>query len=1116
MDPKCDHFNVTICVNLHTMSGYSCNYCELCNKNFKSAGGLTQHLQRSRTCKNLKRQADARRLGVTIAYENITFAQNTTRPGRPNSPQDLEDLANVIAHRWAQRAEAMDLAAQPAVSRGLRVNHAPDYTNVDNIGAQAYQDDEDEMDIDWPDYDDLEEQSLDESGSINEAIRSNWDKYVSRARSYTPFSQDMKNAIKLLGTLRQSKASMDTYEGVMEWHFRTIKAVSGAMTLGNCHAYISREKVFNTLRKRYNMPSHHYSQVHRIRLPFSKSGANVICNSAQLVMQSLLTDPRIQAKDYLFFNDDPFAPPPSNLNYVADLNTGLSYTETYRKLITKPGKQVLLPVLMYMDGAVTGQFGALPICAVRIALGIFNRVARDKDLFWGTLGYIPTVQEHKSRGNRLLLDSGHHDGYMAHRGALEDEGELGHGGDEEEEDFCKAQDLHAMVAKVLEDYLKIQESGFVWDLQYNGKVYKDVEFVLFTPFLKLDSDEADKLTGKYTARSGNVGHLCRYCMCPTSETDSVLANYPYKTVQQMKELVEDGNVEALRQMSQQYIRNAFHDVRFGMHHDRGIHGSCPMEMLHALLLGIFKYIRDMFFEHIGPKSQAAQEINALAKEYGELLTHKSDRDLPKTKFNRGIQAGKIMAKEFRGILLCIAAVLRSSLGYRLLTRNAGSNWAKPGFHEDWILLVETLLEWEMWLKSAKMLKRHVKACQHKHRYIMYLIKKFGKRTKGMGLKLLKFHAIVHYADDILANGVPMEFDTGSNESGHKITKKAALLTQKNVETFDRQTSIRVEEVHLLELAQEEMEGRAKWDYAFGHEFPEPDPEKPDIISTGGARFNCYRDDDGAYKFDILTDFKGKTDTALEEDLIKFVVILQRKVGDFYPNGVELRTEHRRHGLTFRAHSNYKGGVWRDWVLVQWNETEDPLPARIWGYVDLRGLPQNSGIKHGGNDSLDPGVYAIVESASYIGDEGENNLSNIFTPIKKELVVTDGFVRKSVLYLADVETFVAPIAVVPDIGGEKNAYFVVKNKTQWRENFLEWLDQPVRDDVIDSEIDDSDYEFEDEDEEADDQYFYDNVESLSDDGSSESDEEESDSDESDPTNSEEEESNSGASTPNGEE
>ena len=38
----------------------------------------------------------------------------------------------------------------------------------------------------------------------------------------------------------------------------------------------------------------------------------------------------------------------------------------------------------------------------------------------------------------------------------------------------------------------------------------DLEFVLFTPFLKVDGKEGDKLYAKYTTRTGNVSNLCRY------------------------------------------------------------------------------------------------------------------------------------------------------------------------------------------------------------------------------------------------------------------------------------------------------------------------------------------------------------------------------------------------------------------------------------------------------------------------------------------------------------------------------------------------------------------------------------------------------------------------------
>jgi hypothetical protein len=42
--------------------------------------------------------------------------------------------------------------------------------------------------------------------------------------------------------------------------------------------------------------------------------------------------------------------------------------------------------------------------------------------------------------------------------------------------------------------------------------------------------------------------------------------------------------------------------------------------------------------------------------------------------------------------------------------------------------------WEVWLKSDKIAKRHVK----RHRFIMYLLQKTANRQAGMGLKLTKF------------------------------------------------------------------------------------------------------------------------------------------------------------------------------------------------------------------------------------------------------------------------------------------------------------------------------------------------------------------------------------------
>ena len=316
-----------------------------------------------------------------------------------------------------------------------------------------------------------------------------------------------------------------------------------------------------------------------------------------------------------FFENCPLSSPPTRFNFIEDLNTGRAYLKTYQKLISRPGKQVLLPVIFYIDSATTGQFADLPVTAVKLMLGIFNRKAREKDYLWRILGFIPAIAKHKSKGRQVLHDSKHVDGFMAYQNALEDEGIA------DNLEISKAQDFHSMLEVVLKSYIKLQELGFIWDLAYQNKVYKDIEFVLFTPFIKVDGEEADKLCSKYLSRTGNVAQLCRYCECPSDKSDRPLAEFPLKTLPKIKRLIAQNNVQALQNLSQHNIKNAMYALRFGYHNHQGIHGACPMEMLHAILLGLFRYTHDCFFQQIGKTSKIAEAINAYSKMYGELLSH---------------------------------------------------------------------------------------------------------------------------------------------------------------------------------------------------------------------------------------------------------------------------------------------------------------------------------------------------------------------------------------------------------------------------------------------------------------------------------------------------------------
>ena len=881
-----------------------------------------------------------------------------------------------------------------------------------------------------------EDPEVSEDGfGCDKTMRKSFQDYVLKQQTTLQFTKNEVAAIQLLSTLRKTKASLNTYESVMDWHLKTVGNIHPTQTVKQSNDFISRERLFKTLRERYKYDKM-YHQVTPITLPHSKAKAQIVWNDAKECISSLLTDPRITDNDYLFFEDNPLASPPEKLKFVEELNTGRAYTKTYKKLIERPQEQVLLPVIFYIDAATTGQFADLPVTAVKFTLGIFNRKAREKDYFWRTLGYIPAVLKHKSRGRRIMLDSLHVDGVMVHQDALEDEGLANDMG------VSKAQDFHAMLEVVLASYVDLQETGFFWDLPYKNKVYKDIEFVLFTPFMKVDGEEADKLCGKYLSRTRNVAHLCRYCDCPTSKSDDPLANYSAKTVRRINGLITQKNAYALQQMSQHMIQNCLYALRFGLHNKQGIHGACPLEMLHAILLGLFKYTRDCFFQQIGETSQLADTINAYSKMYGELFSRQSDRDMPVTRFANGIKRGKLMAQEYPGILLCMAAVLRST-GGRALLRQKKAHFGDEDAIRDWSQLVETMLQWERWLKSTSMEKHHVKQAQVKHRYIMYLMKKVAKRTTGMQLKLTKFHGVVHMADDILNFGVPMEVDTGSNESGHKPTKTAARLTQKNEETFDLQTAIRLEEIHLIDMAMLEIQGKRMANYGnHGTYFPPKKPPPSENIAIGGAELTVSFDDETQENVVTLTS-RSKDDgsSKLETELVNFVADLQKSVQAHLPR-VPLRTMHKRQDQIFRGQNKFRGKVWRDWALIDWGE-DGVLPCKIWGFVDLRGLPAQKKPIIYNKQPLDQSVYAVVEIAVFVEDEAKIGMSEIFVPISKEVGgLTNNVVSHMKFYLADVDAIVKAIAVVPDIGGQPNLYFMMKDRETWRTDFMEFLEKPM--------------------------------------------------------------------------
>jgi hypothetical protein len=129
--------------------------------------------------------------------------------------------------------------------------------------------------------------------------------------------------------------------------------------------------------------------------------------------------------------------------------------------------------------------------------------------------------------------------------------------------------------------------------------------------------------------------------------------------------------------------------------------------------------------------------------------------------------------------------------------------------------------------------------------------------------------------------------------------------------------------------------------------------------------------------------------------------------------LQIHGQHKREGILFCAHPNYREKPWQDWALIDWSGITKALPSQIWCFVVVDSIKDTDDPIEHDSVPVENRIYAVIECAYPETKESETEKSALFLPINKEVSqAADAFGPwKRKFYLTDVEAIVSPLVVV---------------------------------------------------------------------------------------------------------
>ena len=618
------------------------------------------------------------------------------------------------------------------------------------------------------------------------------------------------------------------------------------------------------------------------------------------------------AENLVINPDDPLSMywPPDNK--LGEAHSGRRYHDLYEQLITDPKRQLLVPIIMYLDGTPIDSKGHIDVCPVSITTSLFTEKARRDHKFWKVLGYAPDLMRKRSKAmnaRRSLKSSGFEKGSTTRN-------------------FHKVMDV---ILNGMAKANKGDEPRLLGVPVKLGTKWVKVDIICPLLFVINDGKQGDQICGRFVGHSEHTVRHHRSCDCVYDDLDNPDVACSFLDAAEIKELCMVGSAAELKALSMYRHDNAFSRLQMG-NNPSGIFFCAAPDVMHSLQHGVFMYALENFMQPLG--CHVTNQLDRLALWFDRTVRQSCRANFPRADFARGVtNLTKIECSERSGALFLIAILLFHEDG-----RDAVVTKHTQDALQDIFNVISLLLFFEAWLGQEKYWdlidedepKRALQA-------IKFLINRLVialPRTKGNNWKISKLHEMLHLVMFMIHLGSTSGYNASRPEAHHiPHSKNPARRSQQDAQNIDQQCAKRITDTLIMETVDNILN-------------PPPVHQPPEAVAAEDNQ-NATRFEVKAFLIDgqycRSVDFITKTRAGMVLLPNLDIFLLQHYADRLNANGIgaiQGCTEYRRLDpnaagvsmITFRCHPNYRGcGPWYDWAIIRFEEhdnTTSDYPSRI--------------------------------------------------------------------------------------------------------------------------------------------------------------------------------------------